>query len=28
VLEVSKTVGNAVSDLRSEVECFLSKVAV
>ena len=28
VLEVSKTVGNAVSDLRSEVECFLAKVAV
>ena len=28
VLEVSKTVGNAVSDLRSEVEHFLSKVAV
>ncbi len=28
VLEVSKTVGNAVSDLRTEVEQFLSKVAV
>ncbi|HXM31359.1 MAG TPA: hypothetical protein VN919_04270, partial [Xanthobacteraceae bacterium] len=28
VLEVSKTVGNAVSDLRSEVENFLAKVAV
>jgi methyl-accepting chemotaxis protein len=28
VLEVSQTVGNAVSDLRSEVESFLSKVAV
>jgi methyl-accepting chemotaxis protein len=28
VLEVSKTVGNAVSDLRSEVESFLAKVAV
>jgi methyl-accepting chemotaxis protein len=28
VLKVSNTVGNAVSDLRSEVECFLSKVAV
>ena len=28
VLEVSTTVGNAVSDLRSEVETFLAKVAV
>jgi methyl-accepting chemotaxis protein len=28
VLEVLKTVGNAGSDLRSEVESFLSKVAV
>lgn len=28
VLEVSKTVGNAVSDMRTEVEHFLSKVAV
>jgi methyl-accepting chemotaxis protein len=28
VLEVSNTVGNAVSDLRAEVESFLAKVAV
>jgi len=28
VLEVSRTVGSAVSDLRAEVECFLAKVAV
>ena len=28
VLKVSNTVGNAVSDLRSEVESFLAKVAV
>jgi methyl-accepting chemotaxis protein len=28
VLKVSETVGNAVSDLRTEVDCFLSKVAV